>query len=167
LYVLNREIEAGEGMLYNSTQNIWTVNMKGPLSERRIRVLIAKPGLDGHDRGAKVVVHTLKEAGMEVIYTGLHKTIDEIMNTALEEDVDVIGLSIYSGAHLPLSKKLMEQLKEKKLTDKLVLVGGNIPQRDVKVLKNYGVTEVFPIGAKLDEIVDFIKERVREQNEKI
>ncbi len=154
-------------MLYNSTQNIWTVNMKGPLSERRIRVLIAKPGLDGHDRGAKVVVHTLKEAGMEVIYTGLHKTIDEIMNTALEEDVDVIGLSIYSGAHLPLSKKLMEQLKEKKLTDKLVLVGGNIPQRDVKVLKNYGVTEVFPIGAKLDEIVDFIKERVREQNEKI
>ena len=137
------------------------------MDERKIRVLIAKPGLDGHDRGAKVVVHTLKEAGMEVIYTGLHKTIDEIVNTALEEDVDVIGLSIYSGAHLPLSKKLMEQLKEKKLTDKLVLVGGNIPQRDVKVLKNYGVTEVFPIGAKLDEIVDFIKERVREQNEKI
>lgn len=137
------------------------------MDEQKIRVLIAKPGLDGHDRGAKVVVHTLKEAGMEVIYTGLHKTIDEIVNTALEEDVDVIGLSIYSGAHLPLSKKLMEQLKEKKLTDKLVLVGGNIPQKDAKILKDYGVTEVFPVGAKLDEIVDFIKERVREQNEKI
>jgi len=132
-----------------------------------IRVLIAKPGLDGHDRGAKVVVHALKEAGMEVIYTGLHKTPDEIVNTALDEDVDVIGLSIYSGAHLPLSKKLMEQLKEKGLTDKLVLVGGNIPQRDVKILKDSGVTEVFPVGAKLDKIVAFIKEKVGEQNEKI
>jgi len=137
------------------------------LSEKRIRVLIAKPGLDGHDKGAKVVVHALKEAGIEVLYTGLHKTIDEIVNTALEEDVDVIGLSIYSGAHLPLSKKLMEQIKENKLTDKLVLVGGNIPQRDIKILKEYGVTEVFPVGAKLDEIIEFIKERVGEQNEKI
>jgi len=137
------------------------------LSEKRIRVLIAKPGLDGHDKGAKVIVHALKEAGMEVLYTGLHKTIDEIVNTALEEDVDVIGLSIYSGAHLPLSKKLMEQLKEKRLTDKLVLVGGNIPQRDIKILKNHGVTEVFPVGARLDDIIEFIKERVGEQNEKI
>ena len=154
-------------MLYNSTQNNWTVNMKGPLSERRIRVLIAKPGLDGHDKGAKVVVHALKEAGMEVLYTGLHKTIDEIVNTALEEDVDVIGLSIYSGVHLPLSKKLIARLNEKKLIDILVLVGGNIPQGDVKILKNYGVTEVFPVGAKLDEIIEFIKRRVGEQNEKI
>jgi methylmalonyl-CoA mutase C-terminal domain/subunit len=137
------------------------------LSKNRIRVLIAKPGLDGHDKGAKVVVHALKEAGMEVLYTGLHKTIDEIVNTALEEDVDVIGLSVYSGAHLPLSKKLMEQLREKKLTDKIVLVGGNIPQRDVKVLKDCGITEVFPVGAKLDEIVEFIKRRVGEQNEKV
>ncbi len=137
------------------------------MSEKIIRVLIAKPGLDGHDKGAKVVVHALKEAGIEVLYTGLHKTIDEIVNTALEEDVDVIGLSIYSGAHLPLSKKLMERLKEKELTDKLVLVGGNIPQRDIKILKQYGVTEVFPVGAKLDEIIEFIKRRVGEQNEKI
>ena len=137
------------------------------MGAKRIRILIAKPGLDGHDRGAKVVVHTLKEAGMEVIYTGLHKTIDEIVNTALEEDVDMIGLSIYSGAHLSLSKRLMEKLKEKGLTDKLVLVGGNIPQRDVKILKDYGVTEVFPVGSRLDEIVDFIKEKVGEQNEKI
>jgi methylmalonyl-CoA mutase C-terminal domain/subunit len=137
------------------------------LSEKIIRVLIAKPGLDGHDKGAKIIVHALKEAGMEVLYTGLHKTIDEIVNTALEEDVDVVGLSIYSGAHLPLSKKLMEQLKEKGLTDRLVLIGGNIPQRDIKILKDYGVTEVFPVGAKLDEIIEFIKERVGERNEKI
>ncbi|TEU07332.1 MAG: cobalamin B12-binding domain-containing protein [Candidatus Aminicenantes bacterium] len=137
------------------------------MGEKRIRVLIAKPGLDGHDKGAKVVVHALKEAGMEVLYTGLHKTIDEIVNTALEEDVDVIGLSIYSGAHLPLSKKLIARLKEKKLIDILVLVGGNIPQGDVKILKDYGVTEVFPVGAKLDEIIEFIKKRVGERNEKI
>ncbi len=137
------------------------------MSEKRIRVLIAKPGLDGHDKGAKVIVHALKEAGMEVLYTGLHKTIDEIVNTALEEDVDVVGLSIYSGAHLPLSKKLMEQLKEKKLTDKLVVVGGNIPQRDVRILKEYGIAEVFPVGAKLDEIIQFIKRSVGGQDEKI
>jgi methylmalonyl-CoA mutase C-terminal domain/subunit len=136
------------------------------LSEKRIRVLIAKPGLDGHDKGAKVIVHALKEAGMEVLYTGLHKTIDEIVNTALEEDVDVVGLSIYSGAHLPLSKKLMEQLKENKLADKLVLVGGNIPSGDAKIIKEYGVAEVFPVGAKLDEIIEFIKRKVGEQNEK-
>lgn len=139
--------------------------MNRPLAERKIRVLIAKPGLDGHDRGAKVVVHALKEAGMEVIYTGLHKTIDEIVKTALQEDVDVIGLSIYSGAHLPLSKKLMEQLKEEGLTDKLVLVGGNIPRRDTKTLLDYGITAVFPTGANLDEIVKFIKERIEGKNE--
>jgi len=136
------------------------------LGKNRIRVLIAKPGLDGHDKGAKVIVHALKESGMEVLYTGLHKSIDEIVNTALEEDVDVIGLSVYSGAHLPLSKKLMEQLKENKLTDKLVLVGGNIPLGDVKVLKEYGVAEVFPVGAKLDEIIEFIKIRIGGENEK-
>jgi len=132
--------------------------------EKRIRVLIAKPGLDGHDRGAKVVANALKDAGMEIIYTGLHKTIEEIVKTALEEDVDVIGLSIYSGAHLPLSKKLMEMMKEEGLADKLVLIGGNIPQRDIKALKDYGVTGVFPTGARLDEIAKFIKETVEEQN---
>jgi methylmalonyl-CoA mutase C-terminal domain/subunit len=135
------------------------------LTEKRIRVVIAKPGLDGHDRGAKVIAHALKEAGMEVIYTGLHKTIDEIVNTALQEDVDVVGLSIYSGAHLPLSKKLMEKLKEKGIEDKLVLVGGNIPHADVAVLKGFGVAGVFPVGAKLDEIVGFIKEKVKRENE--
>lgn len=139
--------------------------MNEPLSQKRTRVLIAKPGLDGHDRGAKVVVHALKDAGMEVIYTGLHKTIEEIVKTALQEDVDVIGLSIYSGAHLPLSKKLMEQLEEEALTDKLVLVGGNIPRRDIKTLRDYGVSGVFPTGSKLDEIVKFIRERIEEKNE--
>jgi len=143
------------------------VNVNRASGERRIKVVIAKPGLDGHDTGAKVVAHALKEAGMEVVYTGLHRTIEEIVKAALEEDVDVIGLSIYSGAHLPLIKKLMEQLKEKGLADKLVLVGGNIPQKDIETLKDCGVTGVFPIGSRLDEIVEFIRERIREQNEKI
>lgn len=129
--------------------------------EKRIRVLIAKLGLDGHDRGAKVVVHALKDAGMEVIYTGLHKTIDEVVNTVLQEDVDVIGLSIYSGAHVPLTQRLMRRLAEDDLTDKMVLVGGNIPQKDVKVLMDFGVKAVFPVGAKLEDIIRFIKERVK------
>ncbi len=131
-----------------------------PLGEKKIRVVIAKPGLDGHDTGAKVVAHALKEAGMEVIYTGLHRTIDEIVNTAVQEDVDVIGLSIYSGAHLPLSKKLMDRLKAMGVSDKLILVGGNIPQRDIKALKSYGITEVFPVGSILDDIVEFIRKKV-------
>ncbi len=129
--------------------------------EKSIKVLIAKPGLDGHDRGAKVVVHALREAGLEVIYTGLHQTIEDIVGTASEQGVDVIGMSIYSGAHLPLSQKLMEQLREKGLGDKLVLIGGNIPQGDIKTLEDYGVNRVFATGANLDEIVTFIKERIK------
>jgi len=129
-----------------------SVNENRSSGEKRIRILIAKPGLDGH--------HALKDAGMEVIYTGLHRTIDEIVNTAVQEDVDVIGLSIYSGAHLPLSKKLMDRLKEMGATDKFVLVGGNIPQRDIKALKSYGITEVFSVGSILDDIVEFIKKKV-------
>ena len=128
--------------------------------KRRIKVLIAKPGLDGHDRGAKVLIHALREAGMEILYTGLHSTIDNIIQTSLEEDVDVIGLSIYSGAHLPLGKKLMDQLAAKNLTDRLILVGGNIPEKDIDTLKSYGIHEVFPTGSNLDEIVSFIRERV-------
>lgn len=129
-------------------------------AERRIRVVIAKPGLDGHDVGAKVVALALKDAGMEVIYTGLHRTVDEIVKTALEEDADVVGLSIYSGAHLALCKKLMDRLKEMGIEDILVLVGGNIPEKDIKTLKEYGVSGVFPVGAKLNEIVDFIEQRL-------
>ena len=121
---------------------------------------MAKPGLDGHDTGAKVVALALKDAGMEVIYTGLHRSIDEIVRTALQEDVDVIGLSIYSGAHLPLSQKLIERLQQEGLKDKLVLVGGNIPKRDVETLLGYGVSGVFPIGARLEEITKFIQAKV-------
>jgi methylmalonyl-CoA mutase C-terminal domain/subunit len=141
------------------------MNMSETSNKKRIRVLIAKPGLDGHDRGAKVIVHMLKDAGMEVFYTGLHNTIEEIVDTALKKDVDVIGLSIYSGAHLSLSQKLMELLKEKGLDDKLVLIGGNIPQNDMNALKNYGVNGIFPTGSNLDEIVKYIKERVKDKNE--
>jgi methylmalonyl-CoA mutase C-terminal domain/subunit len=127
------------------------------MDEKRIRVVIAKPGLDGHDTGAKVVAHALKDSGMEVIYTGLHRRIEDIVKTALEEDADVIGMSIYSGAHLPLGKKLMDQLEEKGISDKVVLIGGNIPKKDIPTLKDYGVDEVFSTGSKLDDIVTFIK----------
>jgi methylmalonyl-CoA mutase C-terminal domain/subunit len=128
--------------------------------KKRIRVVVAKPGLDGHDTGAKVVALALKDAGMEVIYTGLHRTVDDIVKTALEEDADVIGLSIYSGAHLSLCKKLMERMREKGITDKLVIVGGNIPARDIPALEEYGIAEVFPVGSRLDDIVRFIRERI-------
>ena len=124
--------------------------------QRRIKVLIAKPGLDGHDRGAKVVAYALRDAGMEVIYTGLHQTVDQIISTALEEDVDVIGLSIMSGAHLPICEKLMQRVREEGLEDRLVVVGGVIPKEDVPKLKTLGVKGVFPGGTPLQEIVDFI-----------
>jgi methylmalonyl-CoA mutase C-terminal domain/subunit len=123
-----------------------------------IRVLIAKPGLDGHDRGAKVVARALKDAGMEVIYTGLHQTVDQIANVALQESVDVIGLSILSGAHISLIEKLIERLKAKGIHDDILLVvGGNIPRKDIGPLRNMGVAQVFSTGSDLDDIVDFIK----------
>ncbi|MCP4358208.1 MAG: cobalamin B12-binding domain-containing protein [Chloroflexi bacterium] len=123
-----------------------------------IRVLIAKPGLDGHDRGAKVVALALRDAGFEVIYTGLHQTVDEITTTALQEDVDVIGLSILSGAHIPITKKLMAQLQEQNLNDKTVIIGGNIPEQDIAILKELGVTAVFPTGSQFDEMTAVIRE---------
>lgn len=129
------------------------------MGKRKIRVLLAKPGLDGHDRGAKVVAHALREAGMEVIYTGLHQTVPSIVRQALQEDVDVIGLSIMSGAHIPIARKLMQMIKEEKLDDKLVVVGGVIPSRDVAPLKELGVDGIFPGGTYFDEIVQFIKEK--------
>jgi len=138
------------------------MSLKTSSEERRIKVLIGKPGLDGHDMGAKVVALALKDAGMEVIYTGLHRSIEEIIKTALEEDVDVVGMSIYSGAHLSLSQKLMDGFEKGEITDKLVLIGGNIPQKDIPILKEYGVDGVFPVGSKLDAIVQFIKKRVKE-----
>lgn len=138
------------------------MNIDETFNKKKIKVLIAKPGLDGHDRGAKVLVHALKDAGMEIVYTGLHNTIEEIVNISLEEDVDVIGMSIYSGAHLPLSKKLMALLKEKGLYNKLILIGGNIPHRDIKTLENYGVNGVFPTGSSFEKIVKFIKKKVKD-----
>ena len=130
------------------------------MTERKTRILLAKPGLDGHDRGAKVVAHAMREAGMEVIYTGLHQTVASIVNQALQEDVDVIGLSIMSGAHIPICKKLMEMMIEKEIGDKLVVVGGVIPSKDIPVLKEMGVNGVFPGGAYFDEIVKFIEDYI-------
>ncbi|RJR36043.1 MAG: cobalamin B12-binding domain-containing protein [Desulfobacteraceae bacterium] len=129
-------------------------------AEKRIRVLLGKPGLDGHDRGAKVVAHALKDAGMEVIYTGLHQTVPGIVKQAMQEGVDVIGLSIMSGAHLPICRKLMSMLKEEKAEDVLVVVGGVIPNRDIPVLNEMGVQGVFPGGTRFEEIVGFIKNGV-------
>jgi methylmalonyl-CoA mutase C-terminal domain/subunit len=126
----------------------------------RIRVLIAKPGLDGHDRGAKVVALALRDAGMEVIYTGLHRTVEEIVAAAVQEDVDAIGLSILSGAHLALSEKLLVQLRTAGLADVPVFVGGNIPQRDHEKLSALGIADVFATGAKLGEIATAVREAV-------
>ena len=123
----------------------------------RLRVLIAKPGLDGHDKGAKVVCHALREAGFEVIYTGLHKTIDQIVNIAIQEDVDAIGLSILSGAHLYYSRKLIENLKEQNAEDIVVFVGGVIPEKDIPKLQEIGVKGIFPGGTPLSETVNFLK----------
>jgi len=127
-----------------------------------IRVLIAKPGLDGHDRGAKVVAMALKKAGMEVIYLGLRRTIDEIVQAAIHEAVDVIGLSILSGAHISLSRKLLKKLEEKGATkDFLIVVGGVIPtEQDIQELKDIGVKGVFPVGTPFETITDFIEKNV-------
>ena len=127
------------------------------MAERKIRVLLAKPGLDGHDRGAKVVAHAMREAGMEIIYTGLHQTVASIVNQAVQEDVDVIGLSIMSGAHIPICKKLMGMVKEQGVDNKLVVVGGVIPNKDIPVLKEIGVEGIFPGGSYFNDIVDFIQ----------
>ena len=131
------------------------------MKDKKIRVLVAKPGLDGHDRGAKVVAQALRDAGMEVVYTGLHQTIDQIVNTAIQEDVDVIGLSILSGAHIPLCEKLTRKLREEDLSDIMVIVGGVIPKRDIQKLKDMGVRGVFPGGASFDESIRFIRENVK------
>ncbi len=129
-------------------------------NKRNIRVLIAKPGLDGHDRGAKVVAHALKEAGMEVIYTGLHRTVDQIVRIAIQEDVDIIGLSIMSGAHIPIVEKLVKIMGQEGIGEKTVMVGGVIPNQDVGLLKALGVSGVFPGGSPFSEIVAFINEHM-------
>jgi methylmalonyl-CoA mutase C-terminal domain/subunit len=130
------------------------------MSKRKIRVLVAKPGLDGHDRGAKVVARALRDAGMEVIYTGLRQTPEMIAETALQEDVDVVGLSILSGAHMTLAPKIVSQLKEKELDEVLVVMGGIIPAEDIDSLQQLGVHGVFGPGTTTGDIVDFIQKNV-------
>jgi methylmalonyl-CoA mutase C-terminal domain/subunit len=126
------------------------------------RILVAKIGLDGHDRGAKVVARALKEAGFEVIYTGLHKTPKEVADIALEEDVDLIGISILSGAHNALIPKLVEELKQRKIEDKPIVVGGIIPDEDFETLKSWGVKAIFIPGTPLKEIIETVEKLVKE-----
>ena len=126
-------------------------------STRKIRVVVAKPGLDGHDRGAKIIARALRDAGMEVIYTGLHQTPEQIVETVLQEDADAVGLSILSGAHMTLVPKVIELLKEQDAGDVVVTVGGTIPAQDIPELKELGVAEVFTPGAPTQAIIDYIQ----------
>ncbi len=133
------------------------------MPEKKIRVLIAKPGLDGHDRGAKIIARALRDAGMEVIYTGLRQTPEMIAAAAVQEDVQVIGLSILSGAHNTICPRLMELLREKGMDDVIVLIGGIIPEADIPALKKQGIAEVFLPGTSTQEIIDFIRQRIAAQ----
>ncbi|HST42723.1 MAG TPA: cobalamin B12-binding domain-containing protein [Conexibacter sp.] len=130
-------------------------------SERKIRVVVAKPGLDGHDRGAKIIARALRDAGMEVIYTGLHQTPEQIVETVIQEDADAVGLSILSGAHMTLVPRIVELLRAQDVDDVLVTVGGTIPADDIPQLKALGVSEVFTPGAPTQDIIDFIRGAVR------
>jgi methylmalonyl-CoA mutase C-terminal domain/subunit len=130
-------------------------------SQTKIRVLIAKPGLDGHDRGAKVVARALRDAGFEVIYTGLRQTAEQIAETALQEDVDVVGLSILSGAHMRLFPEIMKLLKEREMDDVLVIAGGIIPEEDIKPLKKLGIKAIFGPGTPTSDIVEFIQKHIK------
>jgi methylmalonyl-CoA mutase C-terminal domain/subunit len=132
-------------------------------SRRPIRVLIAKPGLDGHDKGAKVVARGLKDAGMEVIYTGIRQTVDSIVRTSVQESIDVIGLSILSGTYLSICEQLMEKMAKEDIRDKIVLVGGIIPKRDVNRLKEMGVAEVFRPNSTVKEIARFIQDEIQKR----
>ena len=129
--------------------------------DRKIRVLVAKPGLDGHDRGAKVIARALRDAGMEVIYTGLRQTPEMIVTAALQEDVDVIGLSILSGAHNAIVPRVMELMRQQKMDDVIVVLGGTIPNQDLESLKKAGVAAVFGPGTSMDDIITFIRGNVK------
>jgi methylmalonyl-CoA mutase, C-terminal domain len=131
--------------------------MEAASSTRKIRVVVAKPGLDGHDRGAKIIARALRDAGMEVIYTGLHQTPEQIVETALQEDADAVGISILSGAHMTLVPRILDLLKQNDAEDVLVVVGGTIPAQDIPELKDLGVAEVFGPGASTQDIVEFIR----------
>jgi methylmalonyl-CoA mutase C-terminal domain/subunit len=129
-------------------------------TEKKIRVVVAKPGLDGHDRGAKIIARALRDAGMEVIYTGLHQTPEQIVETVIQEDADAVGLSILSGAHMTLVPRVMELLSAQGVDDVVVTVGGTIPSEDVAELKSRGVAEVFTPGTSTEQAVDFIRQAV-------
>jgi methylmalonyl-CoA mutase C-terminal domain/subunit len=126
----------------------------------KIRVLVAKPGLDGHDRGAKIIARAFRDAGFEVIYTGLRQTPEQVVTAALQEDVDVIGLSVLSGAHMTLCPRIMELVKKEKLDDVLVLVGGIIPDQDIPKLKALGINEIFQPGVSTEDIIDYVRRNV-------
>ena len=130
-------------------------------TEKKIRVVVAKPGLDGHDRGAKIIARALRDAGMEVIYTGLHQTPEQIVETVIQEDADAVGLSILSGAHMTLVPRVLQLLKDQGADDVIVTLGGTIPSDDVKELKDLGVAEVFTPGASTQVAVEFIRSAVR------
>lgn len=130
-------------------------------SARRIRILVAKPGLDGHDRGARVIARAYRDAGFEVVYTGLHQTPEQIVSAALQEDVDLIGLSVLSGAHMSLFKRVLELLKANKAGDVIVVGGGIIPEEDIPKLKKLGIREIFLPGTSLDKIVGWVKDNVK------
>jgi methylmalonyl-CoA mutase C-terminal domain/subunit len=132
-------------------------------SKRKIRVVVAKPGLDGHDRGAKIIARALRDAGMEVIYTGLHQTPEQIAETVIQEDADAVGLSILSGAHMTLVPRVVELLAAQDIDDVVITVGGTIPADDVPELKKLGVAEVFTPGASTDEIVEFVRAGVAQR----
>ena len=134
---------------------------------QKIRVVVAKPGLDGHDRGAKVIARALRDAGMEVIYTGLRQTPEQIVAATLQEDADVIGLSILSGAHMHICPRVMELLREKGLNDVLVVVGGIIPDMDIPRLKEIGITGIFLPGTPMQDIIDFISRNARSRAESV
>ena len=133
-----------------------------PSTQKKIRVVVAKPGLDGHDLGAKIIARALRDAGMEVIYTGLHQTAEQIVETVIQEDADAVGLSILSGAHMTLVPRIIELLKEQSIDDVVITVGGTIPSDDIPELKAQGVAEVFTPGASTQEIIDFIRGAVRQ-----
>jgi methylmalonyl-CoA mutase C-terminal domain/subunit len=135
--------------------------MSTPSTTRKIRVVVAKPGLDGHDRGAKIIARALRDAGMEVIYTGLHQTPEQIVETVIQEDADAVGLSILSGAHMTLVPRIVELLHAQGVDDVLLTVGGTIPADDIPELKELGVAEVFTPGAATQDIIDFIEDAVR------
>ncbi len=131
--------------------------------EQKIRVIVAKPGLDGHDRGAKVIARAFRDAGFEVIYTGLRQTPEQVVNAALQEDADVVGLSVLSGAHMTLCPRIMELMKKERLDDVLVVVGGIIPDQDIPKLKELGVAAVFQPGASTEDIVAYVRQNVRQK----